>query len=109
MRKADILFKGEKAGVLEQHDNGTFTFSYSENWMSDPSRPAISLTLPKAGSPFHSEHLFPFFYNMLPEGSNKQVACKLNKIDRNDHFGLLMTTGKFDTIGAVTIVKREET
>ena len=109
MRKADILFKGEKAGVLEQQDNGTFTFSYSENWMSDPTRPAISLTLPKAGSPFHSEHLFPFFYNMLPEGSNKQVACKLNKIDRNDHFGLLMTTAKFDTIGAVTIVKREET
>lgn len=109
MRKADILFKGEKAGVLEQHDNGTFTFSYSENWMSDPTRPAISLTLPKTGSPFHSEHLFPFFYNMLPEGSNKQVACKLNKIDRNDHFGLLITTAKFDTIGAVTIVKREET
>lgn len=108
MRKADILFKGEKAGVLEQHDNGTFTFSYSENWLSDPTRPAISLTLPKAGSPFHSEHLFPFFYNMLPEGSNKQVACKLNKIDQNDHFGLLMTTAKFDTIGAVTIVKREE-
>lgn len=109
MRKADILFKGEKAGVLEQHDNGTFTFSYSENWMSDSTRPAISLALPKTASPFHSEHLFPFFYNMLPEGSNKQVACKLNKIDRNDHFGLLITTAKFDTIGAVTIVKREET
>lgn len=109
MRKAEVFFKKEKAGLLEQHNNGTFTFTYLEDWLGDPNRPAISLTLPKAGSPFKSEYLFPFFYNMLPEGSNKQVACKLNKIDKNDHFGLLMTTANFDTIGAVTVVKSEET
>jgi HipA-like protein len=107
MRKADILFKGDHAGVLEQHDNGAFTFSYLEKWMSDPGRPDICLTLPKTDSPFYSEYLFPFFYSMLPEGSNKQVVCKLNKIDQNDHFGLLMTTARFDTIGAVTVLKSE--
>ena len=44
---------------------------------------------------------------MLPEGSNKQIACKLNRIDREDHFGLLMITAKNDSIGAVRIVKME--
>jgi len=44
---------------------------------------------------------------MLPEGSNKQVVCKLNRIDPEDYFGLLMTTAKYDSIGAVRVIKRE--
>jgi serine/threonine-protein kinase HipA len=44
---------------------------------------------------------------MLPEGSNKQVVCKLNRIDSEDYFGLLMTTAKNDSIGAVRIIKLE--
>jgi hypothetical protein len=47
-----------------------------------------------------------FFYNLLPEGSNKQVVCQLNRIDRNDYFGLLLTTAANDTIGAVTVRKQ---
>jgi serine/threonine-protein kinase HipA len=44
---------------------------------------------------------------MLPEGSNKQVVCSFNRIDRDDHFGLLMTTAKNDSIGAVRVIKIE--
>lgn len=107
MRKAKILFKNEEAGVLTQHDDGLFTFSYNDSWMADNNKPDISLTLPKIGQKFHSKFLFSFFYNMLPEGSNKQVVCKLNRIDQTDYFGLLMTTAKFDSIGAVRVVKIE--
>jgi serine/threonine-protein kinase HipA len=46
---------------------------------------------------------------MLPEGSNKQVACKLNRIDPEDSFGLLMVTAKNDSIGAVRVIKIEHT
>ena len=42
---------------------------------------------------------------MLPEGSNKQVVCRLNKIDVTDYFGLLMNTAKHDSIGAVRVIK----
>ena len=42
---------------------------------------------------------------MLPEGSNKQTVCFQNRIDTEDHFGILLTTAKQDTIGAVTIKK----
>ncbi len=108
MRESKVLFKDQEAGVLTQHDDGSFTFCYIEAWLFDKAKPAISLTLPKDEQPFHSQYLFPFFYNMLPEGSNKQVVCKLNRIDTNDYFGLLMTIAKFDSIGAVRIIKIEK-
>lgn len=105
MRQATILYKNEKAGVLIQHDNGSFTYKYDNSWISDKTKPAISLTIPKKQQEYHSEFLFPFFYNMLPEGSNKQVVCKLNRLDLNDYFGLLLTTAKNDNIGAIRVVK----
>jgi len=108
MRQAKILFKDEEAGVLTQHDDGSFTFSYNEPWIADSNKPGISLTLPKTEQEFHSKFLFPFFYNMLPEGSNKRVVCKLNRIDQTDNFGILMTTAKYDSIGAVRVIKIEQ-
>jgi HipA-like protein len=108
MRSAKVLFRGEEAGILLQDDNGSFEFQYHKKWVEDSSRPPISLTLPKRIEVYQAEYLFPFFYNMLPEGSNKQVACHLNRIDRNDDFGLLLTIAKSDTIGAVTINKIEK-
>jgi HipA-like protein len=105
MRKAMILYKEQEAGILTQHDNGSFTFKYDSSWISDDTKPAISLTLPKSQQEYHSEFIFPFFYNMLPEGSNKQVVCKLNRLDLNDYFGLLITTAKSDNIGAIKILK----
>jgi HipA-like protein len=107
MRQAKIYYKDEAAGLLTQHDDGSFTFRYHDAWLADGAKPSISLTLPKAQPEFHSQFLFPFFYNMLPEGSNKQVVCTRHRIDLSDAFGILMTTAKMDSIGAVTVIKTE--
>ncbi|MCA4776115.1 HipA N-terminal domain-containing protein [Empedobacter stercoris] len=103
MRIAQILYKGERAGVLTQLDNGRFHFIYNENWLSDDSKPSVSLTLPKNQKEFDSETLFPFFYHLLPEGVNKRMICKTYKIDEDDAFGILLQASKVDTVGAVTI------
>jgi serine/threonine-protein kinase HipA len=105
MRQATVYFKGEEAGILAQQDDGSFLFQYAPSWMDDHRKPAISLTLPKTYEAYRASFLFPFFYNLLPEGSNKQVVCQLYKIDRDDYFGLLLTTATNDTIGAVTVRK----
>ena len=105
MRQAKIMYKNEQAGLLTQLDNGEFVFRYHDVWFHASDKPAISLTLPKTRQEYHSEHLFPFFYNMLPEGANKQVACYAMRIDQKDHFGLLLNTARYDTIGAVRIIK----
>jgi HipA-like protein len=107
MRSAKIFFKEEAAGTLMQHDDGSFSFAYDPSWVDNSGKADISLTLPKTHSKYHSGFLFPFFYNMQPEGSNKQVVCQLNRLDINDSFGLLMATAKTDTIGAVTVHKIE--
>lgn len=107
MRKAKVLFKNEEAGILIQHDDASFTFRYHNEWIFNDSKQSISLTLPKSEREFHAKFLFPFFFNMLPEGTNKQVACKLNRIDEDDNFGLLLTSAKIDSIGVVRILKIE--
>lgn len=105
MRQAKILFKDEEAGLLIQHDNGSFTFRYYQSWIANNQKSAISPTLPKTEKEFHANFLFPFFFHILPEGSNKDVICKLNRINRNDYFGLLSVVAKNDSIGAVRVIK----
>lgn len=107
MRQAEVLYKKEVAGILSQLDDGTFMFRYHDVWFEATDKPAISLTIPKNKQEYYSEYLFPFFYNMLPEGYNKQTICFELRIDTNDYFGLLLTVAKQDTIGAVQIKKIE--
>lgn len=107
MRKAEVLYKKEVAGILTQIDDGSFLFRYTNTWFQAIDKPSISLTLPKNNQEYKSDFLFPFFYNMLPEGSNKQVVCFELRIDSKDAFGLLLATTKSDTIGAVQVIKIE--
>lgn len=107
MRKAEVLYKSEVAGILTQTDTGNFVFRYTDSWYNSNDKPAISLIIPKTQQEYTSDYLFPFFYNMLPEGSNKQVVCFEMRIDSKDVFGLLLATAQSDTIGAVQVIKTE--
>lgn len=108
MRQAEVFYKKAAAGLLTQQDNGSFIFRYHDLWFASKDKPSISLTLPKNKQEYTSEYLFPFFYNMLPEGSNKQNICFELRIDPKDHFGLLLTTAKYDTIGAIQVKEIEK-
>lgn len=105
MRKAKVLYKGQEAGELIQEDSGAFVFRYLPQWLENGSLPPISLTLPKNKLEYRSDHLFPFFYHMLPEGVNREIVSKALRIDKDDHFGLLLNTASNDTIGAVQLLK----
>ncbi|MEC3965698.1 HipA N-terminal domain-containing protein [Flagellimonas halotolerans] len=103
MRIAEVYRNGELTGLLTEHSVNSYEFSYDDKWFMDEGKPAISLTLPKTKKTHHSQHLFPFFFNMLSEGVNKQLQCRQLRIDERDSFGLLMATAKNDTIGAITV------
>ena len=105
MRAGQVYYKNQLAGVLSQMDNGTFNFSYDDNWFNDTNKPSISLTLPKTKMEFQSSTLFPFFFNFIPEGVNKRLICSKKRIDFNDYFGILLEVAGGDTIGAVKIIK----
>lgn len=102
-RKAEVYNNGILAGTLEKTNDQGYIFRYDQRYFTDQEAPAISLTLPKTQQEYRSAFLFPFFFGLLSEGSNKQTQCKLLRIDEEDHFGLLLKTASSDTIGAVTI------
>jgi len=103
MRKVAVYRNGIEAGILSEEAPGNYVFRYNDGYYNDPAMPAISLTLPKTQKEYRSEYLFPFFFNMLSEGVNRKLQSLQWKIDEEDHFGLLMQTAQFDTIGAITV------
>jgi HipA-like protein len=108
MRKANVYRNGKLVGLLTQFSVNNFEFRYDVNWFANNDLPAVSLTLPKNKQVYKSEYLFPFFFNMLSEGVNRQLQSRLLKIDEKDYFGLLLATAKTDTIGAITLSEIKE-
>ena len=103
MRKANIYYNGILTGELTEISRKEYLFKYDDNYFMDTSKPAISLNLPKTRQEYRSAHLFPFFFNMLSEGSNRATQSRLLRIDEKDHFGILLATAQHDVIGAVTV------
>jgi len=103
MKELAVYYNDIEAGILtEKHPGTGYTFQYKEDYLNSK-MPPISATLPKQSTKYKSEHLFPFFSNMLPEGANRRVICRTQKIDENDFFGLLETMADKDFIGAVNV------
>jgi HipA-like protein len=103
MRTAQVLYNGELAGILTEETLNNYRFRYDDSWFINDAKPPVSLTMPKNRQEYEGEFLFPFFFNMLSEGFNRQLQCRMLKIDENDFFGLLLASAQYDTIGAVTI------
>jgi len=103
MQRAAVYRNRVLAGVLTKKDDRSYIFKYDYQYFNNPNNPAISLTLPKTKQEYHSNTLFPFFFNILSEGVNKQLQCRQLQIDENDSYSLLVATSQNDTIGAVTI------
>ena len=108
MPKAEIYNNDILAGTLEKKGPADYLFVYDTVYWQDPSLPAISLTLPKAQQTYQSETLFSFFAGLLAEGINKDIQCRLLKIDEKDDFTRLLKTAGEDTIGAITVKEIQE-
>ena len=86
MAKAAIYNNGVLAGWLEKKGPSDYHFIYEDSYWVNPSLPAISLTLPKTEQVYQSQALFSFFAGLLAEGINKDIQCRLLKIDEKDDF-----------------------
>ena len=103
MRQAEVYRNNVFAGILTENDEQKYIFRYNDKYFFDKKQPSISLTLPKIQQEYTSDLLFPFFFNMIAEGVNRQLQSAQLKISENDDFGLLIATSKYDTIGAITL------
>ena len=102
MRKCEVYVNGVKAGILEETKQG-YMFTYDKLYLLEFHNPPISLTMPLRKQPYCSKYLFPFFFNMLSEGENREMQSQLLHIDPEDDFGILLATAQYDTIGSVTV------
>ena len=103
MRRCKVFVHDIEAGTLQENDTKEYVFTYKENYQGEP----VCLAMPVRKEPYRSNHLFPYFFNMLSEGSNRQVQSMLYHIDENDDFGIMLATARNDTIGAVTVKPME--
>ena len=103
MRKAEVYRSGILAGVLTEESRNGYLFRYDDAYFNDNNKSAISLTLPKTQQEYRSDHMFPFFSNMVAEGANLAIQSRYLKIDERDVLSLLGATASTDTIGAVTV------
>ena len=99
MRRCKVLVHDIEAGILQETDAKDYVFTYNENYTGEP----VCLAMPVRPEPYRSGHLFPYFFNMLSEGSNRQVQSIMYHIDEADDFGIMLATAQLDTIGAVTV------
>jgi HipA-like protein len=103
MRKAEVYRNGILAGILAEESRNSYSFRYDDAYFNDGNKYAISLTLPKTQQEYRSEYMFPFFSNMVAEGTNLAIQSRYLKIDERDVLSLLAATASRDTIGAVTV------
>jgi serine/threonine-protein kinase HipA len=104
MRKALVKMHDVKAGILSEENRDSYLFQYEKDYDG----PSISLTMPVKPEPYIFEKFPPFFEGLLPEGIQLEGLLKIHKIDREDYFKQLTTTGT-DLVGAVTVTAIPET
>lgn len=103
-RVANVYFNERLAGKLTK-DTHRYIFQYDDAYLSGGT--PISFHLPLQEETFESTTLMPFFDNLAAEGWLRSLQSRLQKIDEDDRFGLLLENGA-DLVGAVTI-KRAHT
>lgn len=103
MQEGNVLRNKKQVGIIRRNDDGVYFFQYDERYLADTVSKPISVRFPLQKEAFRSKYLFSFFYQLLAEGSLKDLQCKEHKIDVDDDFSRLLKTAKDDTIGAITI------
>jgi HipA-like protein len=103
MAKAAVYYNDILAGILEKKAPNDYRFIYDNVYLSNPNFPSISLSLLKRENEYLSPVLFSFFSGVLAEGINKDIQCRLLKIDEKDDFTRLLKTAGDDSIGAITV------
>ena len=84
MRQCKVYVHDMEAGILQETDAREYVFTYGEDYHGEP----VCLAMPVRKEAYHSNHLFPYFFKMLSEGSNHQVLENPERTDPSSHVSL---------------------
>lgn len=104
MRQCKVLINKKNAGILTETDSPReYTFKYDSDYLMSGGEP-VCLAMPLREGEYRSSYLFPYFANLLSEGANRELQSRYLHIDKDDDFGILLETARYDTVGVVTVV-----
>ena len=90
MRQCKVFVHDVEAGILQETDSREYIFTYNEGYHGEP----VCLAMPVRQEPYRSEHLFPYFFNMLSEGANREIQSMVHHIDEHDDFGIFIQSSE---------------
>jgi serine/threonine-protein kinase HipA len=99
------MIDGHEVGRIEQAGSG-LRFTYARAWLDEPTRFAISHSLPLREAPFDQEAQ-RFFGNLLPEGPARTSVIRNLKLSDENDFALLRALGR-DCAGVLRVVDPDE-
>lgn len=103
MRQCKVLINRKYAGVMTETDSPRqYVFQYDSNYLRNEIEP-VCIAMPLREEPYISPYLFPYFANMLSEGTNRELQSSYLHIDKDDDFGIMLETAQYDTPGIVTV------
>lgn len=102
MRRAEIYYNKDLAGILAETNDGDYTFQYDKKYVANHPDKFITFTMPVTENIYLTNRLFPFFEGLIPEGWLLDIASKNWKINPNDRMGLLLACCR-NCIGAVSV------
>lgn len=107
MRRANVYYNDNFAGILTETNEGDYVFSYDEDFIKNHPNQFLTFSMPVREEPYQSQRLFPFFEGLIPEGWLLNIATKNWKINTSDRMGLLLVCCQ-NCIGAVSVLPIEE-
>jgi HipA N-terminal domain len=102
IKSLTVWWDSARVGLLRIDDNGDLEFVYDPDWVGDPARPAVSISLPKRLESFNRRETRPFFAGLLPEEAQRDAVAHALGVSRANDFRLLERLGG-DVAGALTL------
>jgi len=92
-RNLDVYLHDDLAGVLQQHDDASLTFSYNDAYLAKENAAAISVSMPLQSTTYNSAVAKPYFSGLLPDESARQRLGAALGISDTNAFGMLEIIG----------------
>jgi serine/threonine-protein kinase HipA len=107
-RRGLIQANGVFAGVISEYtdlNKEEFVFEYDHDYLKNGSPIGHHYLL--TSTPYITNHLPPFFSNLVSEGWLRGHQSKKANISKDDCFGLLLANGS-ELIGAISVIPDKE-
>jgi HipA-like protein len=107
MKQLKVILLEHEVGILEQHQDGRISFTYSAEWLNAEHACPLSISLPLQQDAFDERQCAPFFGGLLPEENNREIVASNFGITARNDFAMLREIGG-ECAGAVSLISLEK-